>query len=77
MSDLVIEPCEFWFVWTKTGRIPRFTHNTKEAAEAEADRLARKHAGGKKFIVLQGYRKCHVPALAQDNEPQEIGSGIK
>lgn len=59
MAALIIEECEFWFVWTKTGRIPRFTHNTAAGAEAEADRLAHKHPG-KKYVVLRGYRKCRV-----------------
>lgn len=62
MSDLIIEDCEFWFVWTKKGHFPRFVHNTQAAAEAEADRLAQLKPHGRKFIVLRGYRKCHVPA---------------
>lgn len=61
MSDLIVEPCEFWFVWTKTGHIPRRCHNTQAEAEAEADRLAGLLPHGKKYIVLRGYRKCHIP----------------
>ena len=50
------ENVDFWMVWTKTGRSPRFTHNTEEAAVREAQRLALKHPG-KKFIVLWARRK--------------------
>lgn len=63
MSDLIVEPVEFWFVWTKTGHIPRHCHNTQAEAEAEADRLARLVPHGKKFIVLRAVRKCHVPVV--------------
>lgn len=41
-----------WCVWTKTGRRPQFWHDTREGAEAEAERLARKHPG-KTFIVFE------------------------
>lgn len=64
MSDvtLIVEPCEFWFVWTKTGHIPRRHHHTQAEAEAEADRLAKLKPYGKKYICLRAYRKCHVVA---------------
>lgn len=62
-SALAIEDCKFWMVWTKTGRVPKFTHHTRADAEAEADRLAALHPG-RKFIVLQAYRKSHVPLPA-------------
>lgn len=58
-SEVVWEDCEFWFVWTKTGRIPRFTHHIEAMAIAEAERLARKRPGAK-FIVLRAYRKVRV-----------------
>ena len=66
MPDLITEPCEFWMVWTKTGHIPRRMHNTQAEAEAEADRLASLKPYGKKYIVLRGYRKCHIPQDAPD-----------
>lgn len=61
-TTLVVQECEFWFVWTKTGHIPRRCHNTQAEAEAEADRLARLIPHGKKYIVLRAYRKSHVPS---------------
>lgn len=66
--NLVIEDCLFWFVWTKTGHLPRFAHHTHADAEAEADRLAALHRG-RKFIVLRAYRKSHVPVPAPHGEP--------
>lgn len=62
VAPLAEEPCEFWFVWTKTGHIPHFTHQSALRAEAEAERLARRHPG-KKFIVLRAYTKMHVPTI--------------
>lgn len=49
-------PAKFWFVWTKTGRVPRFAHDSFEAATAEAERLATIHPG-KTFIVLEAVQK--------------------
>jgi hypothetical protein len=60
---LVIEPCEFWMVWTKHGkRPPRYAHSTYQSAEAEVERLARKHPG-RKFFILEAVSKRHFPAL--------------
>jgi hypothetical protein len=68
MSELEIETAEFWFVWTKTGHMPRKAHETLDAAETEATRLARLQPG-KKFIVLQAVSKFRVtPEAAQDAE---------
>lgn len=58
-----------WCVWTKYGRRPRCFHSNQEAAEAEAQRLARK-APGTKFIVMQvvskfGAEVAAEPALAE------------
>jgi len=64
---LKMEPTEFWFVWTKNGRVPRFVHHTAELAEAEATRLAAKFPG-RKFIVLRAYAKFSV-APAVEAEP--------
>ena len=61
MTDHVREETTFFMVWTKKGHVPRFTHNTRAEAEAEADRLAAQ-APGKKFVVLQAVSKVHVPA---------------
>lgn len=63
----VTEPATFWFVWTKTGRVPRYAHDTLEAAETEAERLARQHPG-KKFIVLQAVKKFSVAVQAEQAE---------
>ena len=41
-----------FFVWTKTGRRPRYAHDTQESAVTEARRLAELNPG-KKFIVQQ------------------------
>lgn len=54
------QPVVFYMVWTKTGWPPRKQHHTRQEAEKEADRLARRHPG-KKFIVLQAVAKVAVP----------------
>lgn len=60
---LKMEPTEFWFVWTKRGRVPRHIHQTAASAEAEAIRLASLNPGSK-FIVLRAYAKFSVaPAV--------------
>lgn len=61
--ELIVEPCEFWMVWTKTGHLPRVFHQTEAAALAEAERLARHRLPGKKFIVLRAYTKMHVSTI--------------
>ena len=53
------EPCQFWFVWTKRGRVPRYAHSSYTDACNEAMRLARKHPG-RKFIVLEGVAKFSI-----------------
>jgi hypothetical protein len=50
-----------FFVWTKTGRRPRFSHDTREQAVAEAERLAAA-TPGKKFIVQQFLEKVSFAA---------------
>lgn len=57
------QPVDFYMVWTKTGWPPRKQHATRQAADQEADRLARRHPG-KKFIVLRAVAKVAA-------EPQE------
>lgn len=41
-----------YFIWTKTGRKFSFAHQSKEAAYAEAERLARKYPGQKFHVLL-------------------------
>lgn len=55
-AEIVSVPTCFWFVWTKTGHIPRKAHDTYASATAEASRLARANPG-KKFIVLEAVQK--------------------
>ena len=64
---VLAEKATFWFVWTKTGRVPHFTHKTYEAAVREATRLARKHPT-KKFIVLQAVSKFSVVGEWHDRD---------
>jgi hypothetical protein len=60
MSEPVTQqPAVFYMVWTKTGRPPRFTHESFDAAATEAQRLARYHPG-RKFIVLKAVAKYYV-----------------
>lgn len=77
MADLIIEDCEFWFVWTKTGHIPRRCHNTQTEAEAEAERLARLVPHGKKYIVLRALRKCHVSPDSDAHMPSVLPAGAR
>lgn len=64
-TSLKMEAVEFWTVWTKKGRIPRFLHQSAESAEKEATRLAGLNPG-KKFIVLRAYAKFSTePAVEQ------------
>lgn len=49
MSRLAEPP--FWLVWSETGFPPRFKHDSPDAAEAEARRLACGNPG-KSFVVL-------------------------
>lgn len=65
-ADLISVPTSFWFVWTKTGHMPRKAHDTLAQATAEAARLARIHPG-KKFIVLEAVQKI-VAAPAERRE---------
>ena len=50
-----------YFVWTKTGRRPRYAHDTHESALKEARRLATANPG-RKFIVQQFLDKVSVDA---------------
>ena len=54
------EFCGKFFVWTKKGHRPRYSHDSRFAALAEARRLAKENPG-KKFIVQQFLDKVVVP----------------
>lgn len=46
----------FYLVWSPQGPTPpRYCHGTQDAAEAEAERLARQHPGRKFFVVAPLY----------------------
>jgi hypothetical protein len=60
-ADPLAEPVDFYMVWTKTGYPPRRAHDSLDAAQTEARRLALQHPG-KKFIVLQALSKHSVTA---------------
>lgn len=46
----------FYLVWSPTGSTPpRYCHGTQDAAEAEADRLARANPGKNFFVVAPLY----------------------
>lgn len=76
IAELIIEPVEFYFVWTKTGHVPRHCHNTLEAAEAEASRLARLKPYGKKYIVLRAINKRHVLPDAVESPSIPVRAGV-
>lgn len=65
MIDITLEPVKFFMVWTKTGRSPKFIHETFEGAHTEAVRLSLE-IPGRKFIVLEAVEKVsrnihHLP----------------
>lgn len=60
----------FYFIWTKTGRVPRFTHHTYAQAEKEAKRLALKSPGNK-YIILKAQSKFSA-VLENDAATSEI-----
>lgn len=63
-------PAAFWMVWSPQGDSPKMRHKTREAADAEAERLARAN-GGRQFYVLQAttmyeasaVRRVELPAM--------------
>lgn len=76
MANVTEESCEFWCVWTKTGRIPRFAHDTEALAKAEAERLAHVKPG-KKFIVMRAYHKVHVAVpVAADSIAEPVAVAV-
>jgi hypothetical protein len=68
-TDLVVEPVDFSFVWTKKGHLPRVAHHREDAALAEAERLARKNPGTK-FIVLRAVHKLHIPSKLKETNDE-------
>ena len=72
LHEIRSEPIEFYFVWTKKGRVPRFTHDTYQSAHDEATRLVRLYPS-KKFIVLKAIEKIGVKA---SRPPEEIGEPL-
>lgn len=70
MTDETIfkrETSDFWFVWTKRGRVPRYAHGSYKSALAEAERLAVIHPD-RKFIVLKGVDKISVKPVIETAE---------
>lgn len=63
-APLLHQPKDQWCIWTKTGRRPRYYHNSHEEAMAEAERLALKHPG-KKFIVMHMTDKISATTTEQ------------
>jgi hypothetical protein len=62
---------QFWLVWSPNGLAPpRFRHDTKQAAETEAVRLARLNRG-EEFFVLEAVSSARV----QDVQLTDLRSG--
>lgn len=57
--NVLCEPKDGFYVWTKRGKPPAFHHATLASAQAEAERLAAKNPGAK-FIVMAGVSKHSV-----------------
>lgn len=59
----------YWLVWNPKDKPPSYQHRSKEAAIAEAERLAVKHQG-ERFIVLEaiGEAKTVKPAVFEHYE---------
>jgi len=71
MSDPVVTPRASWsfMVWRKTPRDPRFRHQSAEAAQAEAEMLARRRPGQTFFVLQEHSRVCAGDdAKGQDGE---------
>ncbi len=59
MKDGLIAPGSFWMVWDPQGRSPSHRHSSRDAAEAEAKRLAAmvpEHS----FVVLEALHAYRV-----------------
>lgn len=53
------QPVKFWMIYGKDGMAPRVLHHSKEAARAEADRLALLNHG-QAFVVLEAMEQRKV-----------------
>ena len=52
MTPLTPSEKEFWLIWSpRSGRWPRYRHQTKESVEREAERLSKLYPG-RHFYVL-------------------------
>lgn len=56
------EAVPFWLVWREDGLAPRYKHQSPEAAEAEARRLAIAHPGDA-YMVLAPVARVRMDAL--------------
>lgn len=73
-TDVITEPRDGFFVWTKRGKAPRFHHRTVESAQAEASRLAALNPGAK-FIVMAGVSKHSVRFTSCAEPERAAGEG--
>ncbi len=53
------EPGEFYLIWTKTGRNPRVSHTSIDAARAEARHLAERYPN-KRWFILRAVERLWV-----------------
>ena len=51
---------KFWFVWNPAGCNPKYMHESRASADAEARRLAEDNPG-QQFIVLKSVGGFEVP----------------
>jgi hypothetical protein len=61
---------KFWLVWCVSGGAPTVQHATEEAAEREAERLARAHPGST-FVTLgslHSFRRSDVERIKHEAE---------
>lgn len=68
-----MESEEIYLVWNPKGDLPKATHDSKESAFAEAERLAEKHMAGNNFFVLKAIGKCFkqpAPITRKEFGPQ-------
>ena len=45
-------PTAFWMVWSPQGDSPTMRHATRDAADAEAERLAKANTGRQFYVLL-------------------------
>lgn len=64
---------KFWMVWDDGGHSPTHKHASRELAQQEAERLAKK-VRGRRFVVLEAVAACcvtevHWTALIDEEMP--------